>query len=156
MSRSAQPISEAIASQLVGVWRLVSCVNQQQGREDNFPLGTDAEGFLIYTSDGYVSAQLMKTRRPLFQSGDWQHATEKEFEEAGSGYIGYCGAYEVDEEKRTVTHIPSVAFFPNLISKRQLRFLKLHGDRLTLQTAGSFVDDGEAITSRLEWRRVTK
>ena len=98
----------------------------------------------------------MKTRTSSVPIGRLATATEKEFEEAGSGYIGYCGAYEVDEEKRTVTHFPSVAFFPNLISKRQLRLVNLHGDRLTLQTAGSFVDNGEAITSRLEWRRVTK
>jgi hypothetical protein len=75
----------AIASRLVGVWRLVSYTDEQQGREDSFPFGPEPVGFLIYTPDGFVSA---------------------EHQQAGSGYIAYCGAYQVDEEKETVTHTP--------------------------------------------------
>ena len=112
----ASGTSGAIASQLVGVWTLVSFVGLQDGLEESFPFGPKPEGFLIYTSDGYVSAQLMKPRRSLFQSRDWQQATASEFRDAGRGYIGYCGVYAVDEEKETVTHFPSVALVPNLIN----------------------------------------
>jgi hypothetical protein len=152
----ASATSGAITSQLVGVWTLVSFVSQQDGLEESFPFGPKPEGFLIYTSDGYVSAQLMKPGRSLFQSRDWQHATASEFQDAGSGYIGYCGVYAVDEEKETVTHFPSVAFIPNLINGKQLRSVDLRGDRLTLRTTGSFVENGKPITSRLEWQRAPK
>ncbi len=94
----------AIASQLVGVWKLVSYSDEQAGREDLFPFGPEPEGFLIYTHDGFVSAQLMKPGRSLFQSNDWHAGTPAEHQQAGSGYIAYCGAYEVDEERKTVTH----------------------------------------------------
>ncbi len=123
---------ESSASQLVGVWRLVSYTDLQEGREDSFPFGPEPEGFLIYTPDGFVSAQLMKPGRSLFQSRDWRGGTPDEYQHAGSGYIAYCGVYEVDEKKQTVTHIPSIALVPKLILKGQLRLITLSGDRLTL------------------------
>jgi hypothetical protein len=78
--------NERLQARLVGVWRLVSYTDEQEGHEDSFPIGPEPEGFLIYTPDGFVSAQLMKPGRPLFR-----------------------GVYQVDEDSQTVTHIPSVA-----------------------------------------------
>jgi hypothetical protein len=144
---------KSIASQLVGVWRLVSYTEEQNGREDSFPFGPEPEGFLIYTPDGFVSAQLMKPGRSLFPSQDWRAGTPDEYQQAGIGYIAYCGVYEVDEENLTVTHLPSVALVPNLILKGQLRSITLSGDRLTLCTVGVPVTNGPSVTSRLEWQR---
>ncbi len=141
-----------IASRLVGVWRLVSYKVEQERRENSYPLGPQPEGFLIYTPDGFVSAQLMKPGRSLFQSHDWNGGTADEYQQAGSGYIAYCGVYEVDEEKETVTHIPSVALVPNLILKGQPRSVTLSGDRLTLLAVVP-VANGMSVTSRLEWQR---
>jgi len=98
-----------IKSQLIGVWGLVSYIDEQHGRENYYPLDTKPEGFLICTPEGFVSAQLMKPGRRMFQSHDWHEGTPEEYQESGRGYIAYCGRYEVDEEKRTVTHIPFVA-----------------------------------------------
>ena len=142
-----------IASQLVGVWTLVDYADEQEGRKDSHPFGPKPEGFLIYTPGGFVSAQLMKPGRSLFQSHDWRQGTPKEYQESGSGYIAYCGVYEVDEEKETVIHIPSVALLPNLIHGRQLRSVILNGERLTLRAIGAPVENGILITSRLEWQR---
>jgi len=144
--------SSAIAPRLVGVWRLVSYTVERAGHEDAFPFGPAPEGFLIYTPDGFVSAQLMKPGRAAFQSHDWGGGTADEYRRAGSGYIAYCGVYEVDEEKATVTHIPSVALVPNLIGKGQLRSVSMSGDRLSLRAATPMAQGGLVIT-RLEWRR---
>ena len=144
---------ESIASQLIGVWNLVAYTDEREGYEDTHPFGPKPAGFLIYTPDGFVSAQLVKPGRSAFQSREWQHGTPEEYIESGSGYIAYCGTYEVDEVERTVTHIPSIALLPNLINGRQLRAIKLNGSRLTLRTAGAAVADGARVTSRLELQR---
>jgi hypothetical protein len=141
------------AGQLVGVWTLVSYTEERPDSEDTFPFGPHPQGFLIYTADGFVSAQLMKPGRSAFHSSDWHHGTPEEYKESGSGYIAYCGSYEVDEEKATITHIPSVALLPNLIDGRQSRSFALHGDRLTLRTVGTHVTNALSVTSRLEWKR---
>ena len=93
--------------------------------------------------------------RPAFHSSDWHHGTPEEYRASGCGYIAYCGTYEVDEEKATVTHIPSVSLLPNLIGGRQCRSIELQGDRLVLRAAGAPVAGGLNVTSRLEWKRMT-
>lgn len=145
--------AEQISSRLIGVWTLLSYAEVKEGCQDIYPLGLIPKGFLIYSRDGFVSAQLMKPGRSAFQSRDWLHGTPEEYVESGSGYIAYCGTYEVDEANRTVTHIPSVALLPNLIDGRQVRAFELNGDRLTLRTASVTDADGVLVSSHLEWQR---
>ena len=155
MMNAAQPkpAVESISYQLIGVWRLVAYADVREGSEDSHPFGPEPVGFLIYTPDGFVSAQLMRPGRSAFQSRDWHHGTPEEFVESGSGYIGYCGTYEVDEANQTVSHIPTVALLPNLIRARQVRAVQLNGDRLALRTASAADADGVLVSSRLHWRR---
>jgi len=145
---------ESISSQLVGVWTLLSYTEEKKGFKDTTPLGLNPVGFLIYTPDGFVSAQLMMPGRAAFQSREWFRGTPEEYVESGSGYIAYCGTYNVDEANETVTHIPTVALLPNLIQGRQLHAIQLHGDRLTLRTASVADADGALVSSHLEWQRV--
>ena len=149
----ASPTVERISSRLIGVWALVAFTDEREGRQDAHPFGPEPVGFLIYTPDGFVSAQLMKPGRTAFRSRDWHQGTPGEYVESGSGYIAYCGTYEVNEASRTVTHIPSVALLPNLIHGRQLRAFELNGDRLTLRTASVADADGVLVSSHLEWQR---
>ena len=147
---------ENISTQLIGVWTLVSYTEEKEGCKHTNPLGPKPVGYLIYTADGFVSAQLMKPGRSAFQSRDWHKGTPEEYVESGSGYIAYCGTYEVDETNETVTHIPSVALLPNLIHGRQLRALTLNGDRLTLRTSSADGVDRVLVTSHLEWERIAR
>jgi hypothetical protein len=155
ISKSESPgaRSSTYANRLVGVWSLVSYTDKHADQEDTHPFGPDPRGFLIYTADGFVSAQLMKPGRAAFRSSDWHNATPQEYEAAGSGYIAYCGTYEVDEEKSTVTHIPSVSLLPNLIGGRQCRSIDFAADRLVLR-AVTPVAGGLYVISRLEWQRI--
>jgi Lipocalin-like domain len=145
----------SLASRLVGVWTLRSFVDEQAENEDVHPFGVSPTGFLIYTTDGFVSAQLMRPGRAAFHSPDWHHATAEEYRESGSGYIAYCGTYEVDAAKATVTHTPSVALLPNLVDEPQCRAIAFEGARLILRTAGAPIAGGRNVTTRLEWTKVT-
>jgi len=152
------PDSERLlyADRLIGVWILVTYIDQEAGREDIHPFGLKPQGLLIYTPDGFVSAQLMKPGRPAFHSTVWHDGTPEEFQASGSGYIAYCGTYEVDEENRRVTHIPFVSLLPNLIHVRQCRSIELEGNRLVLRATGAPAAAGAYVTSRLEWKRATR
>jgi len=153
MTASERSSRGSIASRLTGVWTIVGYAHQQVGHEDSYPFGDQPDGFLIYTPEGFVSAQLMKPGRPRFQSADWHEGSPKEYAESGSGYIAYCGVFEVDEEQETVTHIPSVALLPNLIHGRQLRLVTVSGETLTLRTASSPETNG--VTSVMHWKRAS-
>lgn len=45
---------------------------------------------IMYTPDGYMSAQLERPGRPAFASGDWFTGTTVEIKEEAAGYIAYC------------------------------------------------------------------
>jgi hypothetical protein len=52
------------ASDLIGAWRLESwALVYEDGRAPEYPLGSDAKGFILYTTDGHVSATLARARR---------------------------------------------------------------------------------------------
>jgi hypothetical protein len=45
-------------------------VADSHGRPAVYPLGSDATGLIIYSDDGYMSAQLMRADRPMFDHVD--------------------------------------------------------------------------------------
>lgn len=137
---------------LIGVWTLRSFIDTVDGSIESHPLGPEPKGLLIYTEDGFVSAQLMNPARAPLASGEWNRGTREEYVEIGGGYIGYCGRFEVDEEHSTVFHLPEISFFPNFIGRKQRRSVNLLADRLVL-TTHSRRSDGIEISSRLEWVR---
>jgi hypothetical protein len=96
----------------------------------------------------------MKPGRSRLQSHDWYGGTPDEYQEAGRGYIAYCGIFEVNEEEETVTHVPYVAFLPNLVGEKLLRSVTLSGDRLTLLATATPVENGGLRISRMEWQRL--
>src|SRR4029077_12305621 len=81
--RRRKPVTmKCLREQLIGAWRLVSYVETPvDGSPKRFPLGEDAEGIIMYTPDGYMSAQLMRLARRPFSSGDWFKGTPEEFTE---------------------------------------------------------------------------
>jgi hypothetical protein len=119
-------------------------------------MGEKPKGIIMYTPDGYMSAQLMRPDRRPFASGDWFDGTEEEYWEEASGYIAYSGPFHVDEEKRTLTHSMFVSLFPNWTGQTQPRVVKIEGDRLFLSTESPIKSGGKIVMSRLEWRRASK
>ena len=143
----------SLKDRLVGTWKLESYVERPvDGSPEVYPLGTDATGVIIYTSDGYMSAQLMRQGRPLFASGDWFEGTSEEYCHAAS-YIAYSGVYRVYEQRQTLTHSMYVSFFPNWGGQTQSRTVELVGDILRLSTASPIRSNGKMVMSYLQWRR---
>jgi len=80
-----------IREQPVGCWRLARFgVMAAEGGETDRLLGNKLRGTILYTPDGYMSAQLA---RPGPYDGDDQ--------EPDAHYIAYSGRYDVDEQTRT-------------------------------------------------------
>jgi Lipocalin-like domain len=123
---------QTLREQILGAWRLESYTAQEAGGEVHTPLGPDADGFIIYTPDGHMSAQMMAQGRPAYASGDWLHGTREELSAAAGGCLAYSGPFSVDEEKRAIRHHITVSLFPNWIGDIQVRLARLEGDTLTL------------------------
>ena len=55
-----------LRTEVLGAWELVSYTAQDTHSEGpiTYPLGPDALGLIMYTADGYMSAQIMRPDRP--------------------------------------------------------------------------------------------
>ena len=143
-----------LREQLIGAWVLISCVERDiETGIESFPLGERPLGLILYTPDGYMSAQLQRSERPAFADGDLLRATPEEYAAAGRSYVAYSGRFFVDEGKRSLSHEMAVSFFPNWFGQRQVRLVELSGERLQLSTAGPQRLNGALKTATITWRR---
>ncbi|HGL6718156.1 lipocalin-like domain-containing protein [Burkholderia contaminans] len=146
-------LASQLREQLVGAWRLVSYeIRPRDGSAITYPLGRDARGWILYTPDGYMSAQLMAAGRPPYADGDLQGGTADERAAAAGGYIAYSGPFQVADDG-TLTHEMDVSLFPNWIGNVQQRAVRLYGDRLQLGTAAPIRIDGREVDAVLLWER---
>ena len=104
----------SLRDRLLGAWRLAEFTVTAEDGTVTYPMGEDVEGLIIYTPDGYMSAQLMEPGRPAYASGEFTHGTEEEEAAAAAGYLAYSGPFYVNEETATLKHHMSVSLFPKL------------------------------------------
>lgn len=133
------------AKDLHGAWRLVSwSLVYDDGRPDEFPLGEAAEGFLMYTLDGHVSATLMRGARERRAPDDDAGRAR-----AYADSFAYAGRYRITDG--TVYHSIEVATNPALAGITSTRHIALAGDTLTL--SGPDFAAGSPRSQRIAWRR---
>ena len=77
------------------------------------PLRSNPRGLIIFTTDGYMSAQLSTADREGFSFGDRFDGTTDEYVADASTYIAYSGPYRVDDLAAILTHTMEVSLFPN-------------------------------------------
>lgn len=111
--------------QVKGAWELVAYYVEDDDGSRDYPLGEEATGYLLYTNDGFMSAQLMAAGRPEFESNSLHHPNPEEGFAATKGYHAYSGPYDFDEESQTMIHHMDVSLFPNRVGKNQERKLYL-------------------------------
>jgi len=86
--------SEAeIRDRIVGTWKLVSTEQTlKDGTARPYPqYGPHGKGFIMYSRDGYMCADLVNPDRPKWV--DPQHPTTEEKFAAAGGTFAYCGRY---------------------------------------------------------------
>ena len=141
---------------VLGTWELVSYTEgDNHGGPVTYPLGPDALGLIMYTGDGYMSAQIMRPDRPAFDRPETGGGTPEQAEAAAAGYLAYSGPFTVDEITGVLRHQPRVSLLPNWLNLTQLRHSTLEGDHLTLSTVTEAPDGAETI-STLVWKRAPK
>ncbi|HXQ26292.1 MAG TPA: lipocalin-like domain-containing protein [Candidatus Acidoferrales bacterium] len=135
---------------LVGTWKLVSVTDTTDKGEVKHSWGQNPTGFLTYTADGRVSAVMaFDGRKPLSTFPDVAHAEESV--EALTSFVAYAGSYTVTGDK--VIHHLEACSVQAWVNTDLVRFAKLQGDRLTLQTENRVVR-GVPMTSEYVWERM--
>jgi hypothetical protein len=150
VSRRPLPDKQGTPQNLIGAWRLVSW-QAKPGEQTTFPFGEDASGLLIYNATGRMSVFLSQAKRTPFAKSEAKAGTEAEKVAAFDSCFAYAGTYEVADGR--LIHRLDHCTFPNWIGTAQVRFVRLDGDRLVLETPPLPFGDRQAV-SRLVWERV--
>ena len=139
------PSWSTLWSDLIGTWQLASHFAFAEDDPDDklYPLGPDAQGILIYTTDGYMSCSLLRPGQEPFSSAETGGPSQAALAEATKRYLGYAGPYFIKTSGNAVTvfHHLQLANFPHWTGNLQTRRMDLDGDTLTLGLE-SFVDVG--------------
>jgi hypothetical protein len=142
---------DAIASQFVGIWRLVSW---EQGLADGTSRqAPNSVGYIIYTDTGHMCYMGMNPSRPKWAS---RTPTEAEALSGITGLGAYCGTVEVHADEGYVLHHVEIERVPNNVGIVRKRWFTFHGpNRVSLR-----VDEPELfppiVQSVLTWERVQK
>ena len=141
---------------ILGAWSLETYVetNDETG-ELVLPMGENPTGILLYTSDGFMSAQLGKGARPHFASDDMVVGTEAEYAAAGNSYLAYSGPFRLDEAAQRLEHAMSVSLFPNWQGQHQIRLATLKDGKLHLTIEHPMLLGGKLMNAELVWTRAS-
>jgi len=138
------------AAQLVGRWKLVSLEAVRPNGEVVREWGPKPVGHLIYDASGFVAVQIVRDPRA---AGKSDNLTPDQRREAFDTYYAYFGAFEVDDQEKTVVHHIHGSLRPYEAGVDLKRYFKLSGNRLELSTAPLPLEAGESRVYRLTWER---
>lgn len=148
-------MTKSLRDKLVGAWQLVSYVERDSPDGPvRYPHGEDAQGLIMYTPDGYMSAQIQSAGRPEYDLPVASGGTIEQAAAAALGYLAYSGRYFVDEASGDIRHEAKLSLVPNYLGKFHLRHSDLDGDELRL-TAETSLPDGGTVYSSLVWTRAS-
>jgi len=134
----------------LGTWRLISWENRHQAGELGYPLGPEAVGYITYTADGFIFAQIMAADRTPLATQNPFGGADAEAAAAARSHMSYCGTYEIRNGE--VVHRVAVSDFPNWVGGEQLRFYEFEDEKLIL-SAPPFQTRKGKITTFLIWER---
>jgi Lipocalin-like domain len=141
---------------VLGAWELVSyTIEDSPSGETTYPLGHNPVGLIMYTEDGYMSAQLMRSDRFATDPPEPPEETAAAESAFATGYLAYSGPFQVDEATGTLYHQVRVSLFPKWLGSTQLRCSHLEGDNLTLSGSNTSAD-GVTSTHTLLWKRAPR
>ena len=140
----------ADSNAFVGTWKLVSWEVAQPDGTIHYLYGKDVVGYLIYTADGYMSAEIMDPDRqqsdPSFplEIAAAQTLPDPDRARAYSTSLSYCGTYTV--EGNTVTHHVKAGLIPSWTGSDQRRRFRFELGRLIIGSG----------KHKLTWERAVK
>ena len=136
---------------LVGTWKLVDATDTtEKGEVIEHVYGQNPTGFLTYTPDGRMMVIVTYGGRKPFSAVP---APVQETVEAFFTFFAYAGRYTLSGDR--VTHHIEAAWRQDYANTDQLRFVKLQGDRVTLQTPPLVLTNGVRLAKEeLVWERM--
>ncbi len=137
----------------LGVWSLVDWTRQGPDGVITYPFGEAPQGQLVYTSEGRMSAHLMRAERDADRFADMDGPTAMRALSA-STFFAYWGEYTIDTAAATVTHHVIGGLAAGFSGSDQVRGFRFEGnDHLVLSPPSRGAAETRRV-SELTWVRV--
>lgn len=137
------------AAAFVGTWKFVSEVDRHaDGTEAHLTPAAGYDGLLVYTANGYVTAQIYPRGRTWTATSVTPEELRNSFDLSAS----YFGTYKINAADGEITHHIIAALDPSGANWDDKKAFTLSGDRLMLK--GSTEVRGETIRYEITWQRV--
>jgi hypothetical protein len=153
-------MAKSLREQLIGAWELIEYCGYLPNdvNDKKYPMGPEAKGIIMYTPDGYMSAQLLTPGQPKFARDG---GSEAEWAQVGKNYVAYTGQFYLDEEGDkqgpVLLHHMRTSSWPSLVGDTQRRLVKIQdesdGRYLVLSLGETMKIFGEDRLIRVRWRR---
>jgi len=143
-----------IGNNILGAWKLVKWVYEDENNNEVRYFGQSPEGLLIYHESGYMSVQIAQEERKHFESDVLNGGSLEEQSAAFTTFLSYYGTF-VEEVPGKFVHTVEGTLFPNWLGNKEVRYAEIEGDILILSTPPVKVGEG-SITFRISWERVIK
>ena len=122
-----------LRQKLVGAWKLESYIAyptpNSPVQRPTFPMTKNVTGFILYTPDGYMSAQMLIPGQQSFKRGEGE---EPQWAEAGKRCFSYCGPYYITNEgpgrEEILRHTFQCCSLPGWIGDIQVRTHRFEED----------------------------
>ncbi|RMY95725.1 hypothetical protein D0861_00588 [Hortaea werneckii] len=154
------PPPQSLRQRLVGAWKLESYIAHptphSRIQRPTYPMTKNVTGFIMYTPDGYMSAQMLIPGQQSFKRGEGE---EPQWAEAGKRFFAYCGPYYITDEgagrEEILRHTFQVCNLPGWIGDIQIRTHRFEedGDVLVLGSEEPTEIKGDKRIPVLKWRR---
>ena len=138
-------------SHFLGRWKLESCIGKS-GDKSIYPLGEGPFGMLTYTEQ-YMMVFISSGERAEFSTNDIRAVPPEQIVADFSKFETYCGRYDVDYQKKIVTHFIENSKVPNHIDTEFCRYFSFRDEKLILETTDSLLLNGEPWLFELVWNR---
>lgn len=115
-----------LRQKLIGAWKLESYTAfptpTSKIQRPTFPMTKNVTGFIMYTPDGWMSAQMLIPGQQGFKRGEGEDA---QWSEAAKRFFAYCGPYYITNEgvgrEETLRHTFQVCNLPGWVGDIQIR-----------------------------------
>jgi len=114
-----------IKDDMLGTWALDEWYIEDESGARTHPMGRDAQGVIVYTDDGYMSAIVRAKDR--FLPAD--RPTDEDRVEAFATYVNYAGTWNVDDDNNVI-HMVEHALDPNIQGLTLARAVDHEGARM--------------------------
>ena len=134
----------------IGAWGLVDWRIEYSDGGVTRPFGEAAEGYIVYSANGIMTASIAKGDRARFGQANARNATLDQKGQAFDSYFHYAGPWQVDGDE--VVHSVTMSLNPDMTGTDQRRLAVFDSAGGLTLSANEPLKDGASRHHILQWK----